>query len=221
MTTFLYAHVSTVEQTVAYQRAQAEAAGFRIDQVIADEGTSGVSTRLRERKEGKRLFDLLRAGDVLVVRWIDRLGRNYGDICEVVREFMNRGVVIKTVIHETVFDGAAKDAMAKAVRDSLLNFMAATAEAQAEASKEAQRAGIAHARQNDERAYRGRKPSYDREQFKEVRDMLDLGRAPIAQIAKQTGLSRRTIYRIESDPIAAEAALKLWEPAKGGTNVTP
>jgi DNA invertase Pin-like site-specific DNA recombinase len=51
--------------------------------------------------------------------------------------------------------------------------------------------------------------------------MLDLGRAPIAQIAKQTGLSRRTIYRIESDPIAAEAALKLWEPAKGGTNVTP
>jgi putative DNA-invertase from lambdoid prophage Rac len=221
VTTFLYARVSTVEQTIAHQRTQAEAAGFKIDQVIADENMSGVSTTLRERDEGRRLFDLVRAGDVLVVRWIDRLGRNYGDICDVIREFMNRGVVIKTLIHGTVFDGAAKDAITKAVRDSLLDFMAATAEAQAEASKEAQRAGIAHAKQNDERAYRGRKPSYDREQFKEVRDMLVLGRAPIAQIAKQTGLSRRTIYRIESDPVAAEAALKVWEPAKGGTNVTP
>jgi DNA invertase Pin-like site-specific DNA recombinase len=220
MTTFLYARVTT-EQTTAHQRTQAEAAGFKIDQVIADEGTSGVSTTLRERKEGKRLFDLLRAGDVLVVRWIDRLGRNYGDICDVVREFMNRGVLIKTIIHATVLDGAAKDATTKAVKDSLLKFMAAAAEAQAEASKEAQRAGIAHAKQNEERAYRGRKPSYDRKQFKAVRDMLDLGRAPIAQIAKQTGLSRRTIYRIESDPVAAEAALKLWEPVKGGTNATP
>jgi putative DNA-invertase from lambdoid prophage Rac len=154
------------------QRTQAEAAGFKIDKVIADDGISGVSTRLEERKDGKRLFDLLRAGDVLVVRWIDRLGRNYGDICDVVREFMKRGVVIKTVIHGMVFDGAAKDAMTKAVRDSLLNFMAATAEAQAEATKEAQRAGIAYAKQHDDRAYRGRKPSYDREAFQKVRNML-------------------------------------------------
>jgi DNA invertase Pin-like site-specific DNA recombinase len=56
-------------------------------------GVSGVSTKLRERPQGRRLFDLLRTGDTLVVRWVDRLGRNYEDICETIREFMRRGVV--------------------------------------------------------------------------------------------------------------------------------
>jgi DNA invertase Pin-like site-specific DNA recombinase len=75
-----YARVSTTEQTTAHQRTQAEQAGFKIDKVVADEGISGVSTRLAERPEGKRLFDMLRAGDTLVVRWVDRLGRNYTDV---------------------------------------------------------------------------------------------------------------------------------------------
>ena len=43
ITTILYARVSTADQTIAHQRKQAEAAGFRIDQVVADEGVSGVS----------------------------------------------------------------------------------------------------------------------------------------------------------------------------------
>ena len=40
--------------------AQAEQAGFAIDEVVADHGTSGVSTRQADRKEGRRLFDMLR-----------------------------------------------------------------------------------------------------------------------------------------------------------------
>jgi putative DNA-invertase from lambdoid prophage Rac len=39
-----------------------------IDEVVANNGVSGVHTRLAERPQGKRLFDKLRAGDVLVVR---------------------------------------------------------------------------------------------------------------------------------------------------------
>jgi putative DNA-invertase from lambdoid prophage Rac len=65
----LYARVSTTDQTTAHQLTQAQAVGFKIDKVVADEGISGVSTRLAERPEGKRLFDMLRAGDTLVVRW--------------------------------------------------------------------------------------------------------------------------------------------------------
>jgi putative DNA-invertase from lambdoid prophage Rac len=68
-------------------------------------GVSGVNTRLAERPEGRRLCDMLRAGDTLVVRWVDRLGRNYADVCDTIREFMRRGVVIKTVINRTAFDG--------------------------------------------------------------------------------------------------------------------
>src|SRR5438874_5674313 len=97
------------DQTVEHQRTGAEAAGFKIDRVVADHGVSGISTRLAERPEGKRLFDILRSGDTLVVRWIDRLGRNYGDVCDTIREFMRRGVVIRTVINGLTFDGATRN----------------------------------------------------------------------------------------------------------------
>jgi hypothetical protein len=42
---------------------------------------------------------------------------------------MRRGVVIRTVINNMTFDGAAKDPMRQAVRDALIAFMAATAQA--------------------------------------------------------------------------------------------
>ena len=133
MKTILYARVSTADQTIAHQRKQAEAAGFQIDTVVADEDVSGVHTRLADRPEGRRLFDLLRTDDTLVVRWVDRLGRNYADVCDTIREFMRRGVVIRTVINGLTFNGATTDPMQQAVRDALIAFMAATAQAQAEA----------------------------------------------------------------------------------------
>ncbi|BBF94068.1 recombinase family protein [Blastochloris tepida] len=208
MATVLYARVSTADQTLDHQRSQAEAAGFHLDHVVADHAISGVSTRLVERPEGRRLFDLLRAGDTLVVRWVDRLGRNYADVCDTIREFMRRGVVVRTVINGLTFDGATKDPMQQAVRDALIAFMAATAQAQAEATREAQRAGIEHARAKGD-GYRGRKPSYTRAQMAAVQDMLGQS-VGIAAIAKATGLSRQAIYRIKDDPAAAEAALATW-----------
>ncbi|MHC2841706.1 MULTISPECIES: recombinase family protein [Bradyrhizobium] len=208
MATILYGRVSTIEQTSDHQLTQAKAAGFKIDDAVFDNGTSGVSTRLVERPEGRRLFDKLRAGDVLVVRWVDRLGRNYDDVVGTIREFMQRGVIIKTVINSMTFDGATKDPVQKAVRDALIAFMAATAQAQAEATKAAQRAGIDHAKANSQ-GYRGRKPSYTRDQFATARDML-IQNAAISQIANATKLSRQTIYRIKDDPAAAEAALATW-----------
>src|SRR5712691_6396702 len=141
MAVILYARVSTAEQNIEHQLAHAKSAGFAIDEVVADNGVSGLHTRLVERPEGRRLFDKLRAGDVLVVRWVDRLGRNYEDVRDTIREFMRRGVVIRTVINNFTFDGATKDPMQQAVRDALIAFMAATAQAQAEATKAAQRAG--------------------------------------------------------------------------------
>lgn len=208
MKTILYARVSTTDQTIAHQEAQARAAGFAIDQTIADEGASG-RVPLAERPQGRRLFDALRAGDTLVVRWVDRLGRNYGDVTDTIRELMRRGVVVRTVINGLVFDGATKDPMQQAVRDALIAFMAATAQAQAEATKEAQRAGIEHAKAAEASPYRGRKPSYTREQLDAVRDALAQGAGP-SIIATQTGLSRQTVYRIKDDAAGAEAALAEW-----------
>ncbi len=209
MKTILYARASTLDQTIDHQRTQAEAAGFRIDEVVADHGVSGVSTLLAERPEGRRLFDLLREGDVLLVRWVDRLGRNYEDVCDTIREFMRRGVVVHTIIHNMTFDGSVTDKMQAAVRDALIAFMAATAQAQAEATKEAQRAGIAHAMAKGDR-YLGRKPSYSRDQFNAVRNLL-AQETGISAISKATGLSRQAIYRIRDDAAGAEAALRAWQ----------
>jgi putative DNA-invertase from lambdoid prophage Rac len=81
------------------------------------------------------LFDKLRAGDVLIVRWVDRLGRNYEDVCDTIQALMRRGVVIRTVINNMTFDGATTNPMEKAVRDALIAFMAALGQAHAEATK--------------------------------------------------------------------------------------
>jgi putative DNA-invertase from lambdoid prophage Rac len=153
---------------------------------------------------------MLRAGDTLVVRWVDRLGRSYADVTDTIREFIRRGVVIRTVINGLTFDGATNDPMQQAVRDSLIAFMAAMAQAQAEVVKEAQKAGIAYARENDNGTkYRGRKPTFTREQFVLVGELLSQG-ISVSAIAKTTGLKRQSVYRIQSDPERQRSALRAW-----------
>jgi putative DNA-invertase from lambdoid prophage Rac len=209
MRTFLYARVSDACQTIDHQLSHAEAAGFKIDEVIADHGVSGVTTKLADRPGGRRLLDKVRKGDQVICRWVDRLGRNYDDATATIRYLMNEGVVVKTVINAMVFDGSTIDPIQKAVRGALIGFMAATAQAQAEASKAAQKAGIAYAKQQPENRYKGRKPSYTRAQFDIVRTMLDQHQS-VSAIARATDLSRQAIYRIEQDPAAAEAVLAMW-----------
>lgn len=208
--TILYARVSTVDQTLEHQRAHAEAAGFIVGHVVADHGVSGVAVPLKERENGKRLFDMLRAGDVLVVRWVDRLGRDYRDVTDTIREFMRRGVVVRTVINGMTFDGATTDPVQQAVRDALIGFMAAMAQAQVEVSKEAQRAGIAHAKaEKGRKAYRGRKPTFNRGQFEAARALIE-SNAPAAHVAALCNVSRQTVHRFKSDPANCLAALERW-----------
>ena len=217
--TILYARVSTAGQTLKHQRDQAEQAGFTIDEVIEDEGISGVQIPLAERPNGKRLFDILRDGDVLVVRWIDRLGRNYDDIQTNIRLFLDRGVTIKTVINGMVFDAKPTDAMAKAVRDAMLSFMSAMAEAQTTAMKEAQAAGIENAKANNPLAYRGRKPSYTFDQVLEVMEKFEHGTG-VNQIAREMGLSKFAVSRITRNPEAGRERLYLWEDLKNTDSVS-
>lgn len=204
-----YARVSTTEQTSEHQVEQARKVGFHIDDVVTDHGTSGVTTKLADRDGGRRLFDMLREGDTLVVRWVDRLGRNYQDVTDTIREFINRGVTIKTVINNMVFDGKTTDPTQKAIRDALIGFMAAMAEAQAEVNKEAQKAGIAHHKATSPEKFKGRKPNFDRTSFEAVQLLLNSGQGHSA-IAKATGVNRNAVIRIAQDPSKAEAALEKW-----------
>lgn len=207
--TVLYARVSTSEQNLSHQQTQAKATGFKIDEVIEDQGVSGVSVPLADREGGKRLFDLLRDGDILVVRWIDRLGRNYDDIQKNIRLFLDRGVTIKTVINNMTFDAKPKDATSKAVRDAMLSFMSAMAEAQAVATKEAQAAGIAAAKASGEARYRGRKPSFTTDHLQQIQEMMadSVGNN---EIARRVGLSKFAVSRIIHDVSAAYDKLEKW-----------
>ena len=207
--TVLYVRTSTSEQTIEHQLSQAKRAGFTFDDVIEDQGVSGVSTPLAERPNGKRLFDLLRDGDTLVVRWVDRLGRNYDDIQKNIRLFLDRGVTIRTVINGMTFDAKPPDAMAKAIRDAMLSFMSAMAEAQALAMKEAQSAGIAHAKAIKPDSYKGRKPSYTTAQVSLIMQKFKEGDG-VNKIARDVGLSKFSVSRITRDPDKALESLSRW-----------
>ena len=204
---YAYARCSTVEQNLEHQIAQARATGFDFDEVVSDHGVSGVSTKLYDRPEGKRLKDRLRRGDSLVCRWIDRLGRDYTDTFDVLTDLMRKGVIVKTVVNRMTFDGAATDPIHCAIRDAQLAMMSGMAAAQAEAMKEAQKAGIAHAKTQGR--YRGRKPSFTADQLAVANSMLRRGDG-VGVVAKETGLSRQTVYRIRDDYPAAAKSLRNW-----------
>ena len=98
--------------------------------------------------------------------------------------------------------------MQMAVRDALISFLAPTAQAQAEATKEAQKAGITHAKELEGK-YRGRKPSYTRDQIEQVINLPEGMNTTDA--AKAVGLSRQAVLRIQASPEAAYARVAKWE----------
>ena len=126
---------------------------------------------------------------------------------DTIQQFMKKGVIIRTVINGFTFDGSTKDPMQKAVRDALIGSMAAMAQAQAEGTKDAQRAGITHAKANDPTVYRGRKPTFSREQFKTVLALANQGAMNTSQIAKAVGLERMAVARTRLHPAKAEQQL--------------
>jgi DNA invertase Pin-like site-specific DNA recombinase len=75
-----YARVSTTEQDTALQLDALKA--VHCERIYQESG-SGAS---RERPELDRCLDVLRAGDSLVVRRLDRLGRSLKDLVEIITE---------------------------------------------------------------------------------------------------------------------------------------
>lgn len=100
-------------------------AAFQIDRIFADEGVSGVFTACADRPAAAHLLRATRPGDAAVVRWVDRLRRNYDDVTNIIKTFMKQGVTVKTVIDGFTFERSTTEPVQKVVRDSLIAFMAA------------------------------------------------------------------------------------------------
>lgn len=76
--TYGYARVSSKEQNLDRQLDALAEFGLEANQIFRDKA----SDKEFNRPQWKRLTRRLRSGDVLVVKSIDRLGRNYDEIIE-------------------------------------------------------------------------------------------------------------------------------------------
>ncbi|XLZ69363.1 recombinase family protein [Massilia sp. SR12] len=160
MKTVYYGRISTTEgQTSASQYEDAKVQGVDLKHVHIDEGVSGYHVAPKDRAEWRRVMDKLSDGGTLYVRWVDRISRRYDELAEVMQGLMKMGVKVICTLNGMVFDGAATDATNKAIRDSLLAFMAAQGEADYLNRREMQKRGIEVAKADG--VYKGRTKAAD------------------------------------------------------------
>lgn len=93
-----YARVSSKDQNLSRQIAALNEAG--VERIFADKQ----SGKDFERIEYKRMMKRLRAGDVLFIKSIDRLGRNYREIIEQWRAIVDKSVDIVLQVLSFVAD---------------------------------------------------------------------------------------------------------------------
>ncbi|MDN7125058.1 recombinase family protein [Pseudidiomarina sp. 1APP75-32.1] len=181
-----YIRVSTIDQ-----RTERQLDGIKLDRTFTDK-CSGSTT---QRPALQQLKDHVREGDTVVVHSIDRMARNLEDLLELINYFSSKGVQIRFVKESMTFGGTEPDPMQKL----MLSIMGSVAEFERAIILERQREGIALAKERG--AYKGRKPSVDREQ---VLQLHSEGVAK-AQIAKRLGIGRATVYRILDEQANNEA----------------
>ena len=182
---FLYARVSTVEQTAENQIAEAKAAGFAIrpNRIIME--TISGSVAARQRPEFRRLLDRLEDGDVLVVTKLDRLGRSALDVRATVDTLADLGVRL----HCLALGGV--DLTSSAGRMTM-QVIAAVAEFERDLLIERTQAGVQRARASGKVI--GRPASLTDEQKDAVREARGAG-ASISSLARAYNVSRQTIGR--------------------------
>jgi DNA invertase Pin-like site-specific DNA recombinase len=160
-----------------------------VDRVFRDQGVSGSTS---ERPGLDLCLDHLRAGDVLTVWKLDRLGRSTRHVLAVIDELTSRGVGFRSITEGLHTDGAMGKAM--------LRIMAAFAELERDTMIERTRAGLAAAAANGRKGGRPRK--VDDADAAKARSLRDKGIAAV-DIAKMLGVSRATVYRyLRCDSVA-------------------
>lgn len=177
-----YARVSTGEQDVALQRDALLAAGVS-ERLLFTETASGA---LRERPVLNDCFSRLRAGDVLVVYSMSRLGRSVVDVLDRVESLRERGCGFRSLTENI-------DTTTPAGR-AFLTIVAALAQMEREILSERTRAGLAARKSAGVRL--GRPPKLTRLQIETARTMLDGQPKPtVAEVATALGVGPATLYR--------------------------
>ncbi|TCW80983.1 DNA invertase [Burkholderia sp. SRS-46] len=177
-----YARVSTVEQTLDLQRDALQAAGaFN----IYEDKASG---KTADRPELEHCLKALRDGDTLVVWRLDRLGRNLQDLIRIVGELDERGVKLKSV-KESIDTAGPTGKL-------VFHMFGALAEFERELVRERTLAGLEAARARGRHG--GRPLALDAKQHKAALAMMKNRDISVAEISRQFGVSRSTLYSIQS-----------------------
>jgi putative DNA-invertase from lambdoid prophage Rac len=183
--TFLYARVSTADQTTDNQLREAEAAGFKVDpKRVLCETISG-STAALQRPQFARLVDRLEAGDVLIVTKLDRLGRNAMDVRATVERLADMGVRV----HCLQLGGTD---LTSAAGKMIMCVIGAMAEFERDLIVERTQAGLERAKKAGKRI--GRPPLLSKKKLAEVRHQRT-GGASLGQLARDFGVTRSAIQR--------------------------
>ena len=136
--TFAYIRVSTREQNENRQLDSLQ--GLNIDEVIVEKASGKNFTG---RAKYQELKSKLRAGDLLIVKSIDRFGRNYSEICKEWESIINMGVDIQVLDMPILNTRNNENGLTgRLITDIVLKLLGYVAERERDNIKTRQREGI-------------------------------------------------------------------------------
>lgn len=161
-----------------------------------------VSGKDTQRPEFQKLLKYIREGDQVIVTSLDRLGRDYDDIKNTVAFMKQKNVDLKILDAQFLDFKTGSELLDNAMFDMFLSLLSYIAQNEREKIRERQRQGVLLAKQAGR--YKGRPTEYSINSpdpqkklvYKTVVDMLK-AEVPVAEIAKENGLSRPTVYKIK------------------------
>lgn len=185
-----YVRVSTKEQNEARQVIAMCEFGIDEQNVFIDKQ----SGKDFNRPQYRRLLRKIKAGDTLVVKSIDRLGRNYDEIIEQWRIITKEKQVAIVVLDMPLLDTRpGRDLTGTLIADIVLQLLSYVAQTEREFIKRRQAEGIAVAKARGVRF--GACPKKRPALFVQLRRKWNNGELSARQAAQQLGVSHTTFLR--------------------------
>ena len=185
-----YARVSTKEQNEDRQLIALQEAGVMNKNIFIDKK----SGKDFERREYKNLISKIEKEDVIYIKSIDRLGRNYEEIQEqwkLITKIKEADIVVLDMpLLDTRRD---KDLMGTFISDIVLALLSYVAENERVNIKQRQAEGIKAAKLRGVKF--GRPVKQVPENFNEIVKKFDRGQINIDEALKLSAMSRATFYR--------------------------
>ena len=187
--TYAYACVSSRDQNLDRQLSAFRSFGIPPKHIFCDK----ISGKNFERQNYLRLIRKLKCGDLLVIKSIDRLGRNYAMITEEWSRITNKIRADILVLDMPLLDTRqGKDLMGTFIADLVLQILSFVAENERANIRKRQAEGIAAAKARGVRF--GRPPAPLPENFFAMHRAWRGGKISLQQAAQQCGMPRSTFY---------------------------